>query len=305
MRILNAHFLCTAYTRNLTVKVAPMHFIPDATLQALITEDAPYGDLTTRALGLEGTASHIRYTARYDMTVCGSEEAERILTMLGATTQRHIDSGTTVPAGTLLLEATAPAEAILTAWKVTQNLIEWTSGIASTTQTMVNIAHTISPKMVIACTRKSAPGTRALSMKAICCAGASPHRCGLSDTILIFPEHLALFQNPQAQTEAIRVLKCKTPERSIVMEVKNIEDALAAADLGIDVLQLEKFSPEAIRTLHQAFPPTLTRRPIIAAAGGINPQNTAAYAASGADVLVTSFPYTARPADVQVTISRR
>ena len=43
-------------------------------------------------------------------------------------------------------------------------------------------------------------------------------------------------------------------------------------------------------------------RPVIAAAGGIGPPNVADYAATGADVLVTSFPYTARPAEVQVRI---
>ncbi|MFN5411999.1 MAG: hypothetical protein ACK5CS_34705, partial [Bradyrhizobium sp.] len=40
-------------------------------------------------------------------------------------------------------------------------------------------------------------------------------------------------------------------------------------------------------------------RPIIAAAGGVNAQNAAAYAAAGADLLVTSAPYLARPCDVQ------
>ncbi|MDU1803205.1 MAG: ModD protein, partial [Bradyrhizobium sp.] len=41
----------------------------------------------------------------------------------------------------------------------------------------------------------------------------------------------------------------------------------------------------------------------IAAAGGVNAQNAAAYAAAGADLLVTSAPYLARPCDVQVRIT--
>jgi molybdenum transport protein len=45
-------------------------------------------------------------------------------------------------------------------------------------------------------------------------------------------------------------------------------------------------------------------RRTIAAAGGINPDNAAAYVRAGADVLVTSWPYSARPADVAVTITR-
>ena len=44
-------------------------------------------------------------------------------------------------------------------------------------------------------------------------------------------------------------------------------------------------------------------RPIIAAAGGVNAANAAAYAEAGADVLVTSSPYLAKPKDVQVEIA--
>ncbi|MCE8471938.1 ModD protein, partial [Rhodovulum sulfidophilum] len=41
----------------------------------------------------------------------------------------------------------------------------------------------------------------------------------------------------------------------------------------------------------------------LAAAGGITPENAAAYAATGMQVLVTSAPYYAKPADVSVTLA--
>ncbi len=44
-------------------------------------------------------------------------------------------------------------------------------------------------------------------------------------------------------------------------------------------------------------------RPVIAAAGGINPGNGALYAATGVDVLVSSWPYWAPPRDAQVTFT--
>ena len=49
----------------------------------------------------------------------------------------------------------------------------------------------------------------------------------------------------------------------------------------------------------------LVPRPLIAAAGGINASNAADYARAGADVLVTSAPYTAKPLDVKVTMEPR
>jgi len=42
--------------------------------------------------------------------------------------------------------------------------------------------------------------------------------------------------------------------------------------------------------------------PILAAAGGIHPGNAAAYAASGARLLVSSWPYSAPPRDVAVSL---
>ena len=48
---------------------------------------------------------------------------------------------------------------------------------------------------------------------------------------------------------------------------------------------------------------SLARVPLIAAAGGIQLQNVCAYAASGADVLVTTAPYLAPPRDVQVRVT--
>ena len=43
-------------------------------------------------------------------------------------------------------------------------------------------------------------------------------------------------------------------------------------------------------------------RPLIAAAGGVTPANAAAYAQAGADVLVSSAPYSAAPKDVAVSM---
>lgn len=65
--------------------------------------------------------------------------------------------------------------------------------------------------------------------------------------------------------------------------------------------QTEKFTPQSVAELVAAIgaaPPY----PVIAAAGGINPDNAGAYAGAGAVVLVTSWPYTARPEDVAIKL---
>ena len=78
---------------------------------------------------------------------------------------------------------------------------------------------------------------------------------------------------------------------------------MAAAAAGFDVIQAEKFTPAQIAALtsksavRRSGPASHAPR---RGAGGVNASNAAAYAKAGADILVTSAPYLARPCDVQV-----
>ncbi len=279
-----------------------MHPIPDGVLDALLAEDIPYGDLTTRSLGIGPLPGAMTFAARVPMVACCTEEAARILASLGCAAKPLCPSGRFAAAGTPLLEATGTAEALLAGWKVAQTLIEWTSGVATAVRAIIDAARAVDPAIVVACTRKAVPGTRALSAKAICVAGATMHRCGLSDTILLFPEHRA-FGNGDVLARQVRDLRQRNPERSIVVEVKTIGEALVARASGANVLQLEKFPPAEVARLTASLAEDDGPQPVIAAAGGITAANAADYARAGAHVLVTSSPYTAKPADVQVTIT--
>lgn len=270
--------------------------ISDATLERMLAEDLPYGDLTTSSLGIADRPGRMTFAARAAMTACCTEEAERLLRLCGCKTSLHVASGTDVGAGTLLLSAEGPAAALHGGWKISQNLIEAASGIAGRARRIVQAARAVTPAVAVACTRKNFPGAKDVSIKAILAGGAVPHRLGLSETILIFPEHRVFLkgENP------IPALRAHHPEKKVVAEVATIADALELAAAGADVLQLEKFEPAAVADLLARLP---RPRPLIAAAGGINEDNAAAYAATGADILVTSAPYAAKPADVKVVIS--
>lgn len=280
-----------------------MYPIPDGVLAALLAEDIPYGDLTTRSLGIGRRPGRMSFAARQPMVACCTEEAARILESLGCAATVLCPSGRAAAAGAPLLEASGPAEALLAGWKVAQTLVEWTSGVAGAVRAIIDAARAVDPAIVVACTRKAVPGTRALSAKAICVAGATMHRCGLSDTILLFPEHRAFADAADPLDAQVRELRARNPERSIVVEVKTLDDALAARAAGANVLQLEKFPPPLVADLTARLARDGGPQPVIAAAGGITAANAAAYARAGAHVLVTSSPYAATPADVQVTIA--
>lgn len=274
--------------------------LPDHVLDALLADDVPLGDLTTHALGLSGLPARMTFAARDRLVVALAEEAARLVERSGADVTLLVASGTALAPGAPILEARGPAGALHRAWKVAQTLLEIASGIATTTRAIVEAARAVSPDIAVACTRKTVPGAKALSIKAIMAGGAVPHRLGLSETVLVFEEHRR-FLKDVAPAEIVARLRRTVPEKKVVVEVAGVDEGVAWAQAGADVIQAEKFSPEAIATLVAALKSTASAT-LVAAAGGITPDNAAAYAAAGARVLVTSAPYTAKPRDVQVTL---
>jgi molybdenum transport protein len=291
---------CTVWRAREWRMKAVMTAAGRAELERLLQDDVPYGDLTTSALAIDDTPAEMTFTARDPMIAALVEDAAEIIRIAGGPVDLVARSGDVLQPGAAILAARGPAGALLRGWKVAQTLIEVWSGVATAAREIVTAARAVAPDVAVACTRKNVPGTKRFSIAAIGAGGAAIHRLGLSETVLVFPEHLALLGDVDLAEVASR-LRRAAPEKKLVIEVKSVDDALAAAAAGFDVIQAEKFSPADISALVARLPAS-PRRPVIAAAGGINASNAAEHAAAGADVLVTSAPYVARPRDVQVRI---
>lgn len=279
--------------------------LSDPELQRLLDEDAALGDATTLALAISALPAIIEYRARHDMIVCGAEEAARMGALRGLSV-RHppLESGTPVSAGTLLLAMQGTAASAHMVWKSSQTLMEYLSGIASAGAELVDAARRGRMSCRVVCTRKNFPGTKAAAVKAVLCSGASPHRLSLSETLLLFPEHRAFCAGIRPEALVAR-LRSRWPERNIVVELDDVDEALLWAHAGVDVLQLEKMAPEAVTRCREALdqdPALAARKPLLAAAGGVSVHNAEAYARAGADLLVTSAPFFSRPRDVAVTL---
>lgn len=271
--------------------------LSDSMLDVLLAEDVPAGDATTFTLGIAEKPARIEFAARYEMVVCGTEEAARMGTMRGlAVAVEPVASGTRVESGRLLLALEGPAGAAFQVWKTAQVLVEYLSGIATCTAGIVDAAYRGNPAVGVVCTRKNFPGTKAGAVKAVLCGGASPHRLSLSETLLVFPHHRVFLSTEETPAEVVSRLRTRWPERMVTVEVVSVAEALEWGEAGADVLQLEKMPPEDIAAIRVRVPGVR-----LAPAGGINATNAEAYAVAGADLLVTSAPYSAAPKDVCVT----
>lgn len=273
--------------------------VSDAALVAMLEEDAPFGDLTTRSLGIEALPGRMLMQARGPMCLCGSEEAARMLELAGATVSELRASGSRLQPGERILQASGAAGALHLAWKTAQTLVEYLSGYASAAADIVDALRAAGHRQALACTRKNFPGNRRLAAKAVIAGGAVAHRLGLSETLLVFPDHRVFVDNVSlaARFEQIRQA---SPEKKLVAEAGDVDEALRLARFGAEVIQLERFSPESLaacRSLLQAE----GLHPLLAPAGGVTLANALAYAAAGADFLVSSAPYFAPPRDVKVS----
>jgi molybdenum transport protein len=276
--------------------------VSDAVLAAMLQEDAPFGDLTTRSLGIAGLLGRLTMAARGPMCLCGSEEAARMFELGGAHVTRLVASGQRLEAGDLLLEAEGSAGALHLAWKTAQTLMEYLSGFASGAADIVDALRRAGHALPLACTRKNFPGNRQLAAKAVLAGGAVAHRLGLSETLLVFPDHRVFVDNV-ALAERFEQLRQQCPEKKLVAEASDLEEVLWLARCGADVIQLERFSPEALQSCrHRLHAAGL--KPLLAPAGGVTLANALAYAEAGADFLVSSAPYFAPPRDVKVNFLR-
>ena len=188
------------------------------------------------------------------------------------------------------------------AWKVCLNVFDHCSAVATKTRAMVDAAHGANPHCEVLTTRKSQPGAKDLLTSAVMAGGAFPHRLGLSETVLVFDHHLTFFGGFDAFVEQLPAIKARCIEKKLFVEADAARARVLAA-VGVDGIQFDKVPVDELGPLVaelRAIDPHVT----LVAAGGINPGNAAAYAATGVDGLATTAPFAAKPLDMSVRMRR-
>lgn len=278
-------------------------YIPDASIEQYIKEDVPYLDLTTYTLDLAGKKGKIEYICREEAVICGTEEVLRIFKKLNILPSRHISSGTKVQPKTSIVEAVGNAEDLHMAWKAAMNILEYASGIATRTNKILVKARQANPHIEILTTRKIFPGTKELAIKAVLAGGGLPHRLGLSETILVFKQHLNFIGGIEGLISRLSELKTRLSEKKIIVEVETVEDALLLCQAGVDGLQFDKVAVPELKKAVKLIR-VQNNHIVLLAAGGINEQNAELYASTGVNGLVTTSVYFGKPVDMSTIIEQ-
>lgn len=278
-------------------------YISDELIDRFIKEDVPYIDLTTLVLGIGGQKGTIQFFSREDAVLCGTEEVIKIFNKLNIDLIKTYPSGTLIKKNEIFLEGKGNAEDLHMAWKVSQNILDYSSGIATKMKKLVDKVSLINPNLHVITTRKVIPGTKELTIKAVLAGGGFPHRLGLSETILIFKQHLNFLGGIDELTKILKSVKSKACEKKVIAEIETLEQAIDLCKNGIDGLQFDKVPYDELKT-NVAILRSINPSIIILASGGINESNIEEYAKTGVDAIVTTSVYNAKPIDIGCKITQ-
>ncbi len=266
-------------------------------IDKLINEDMPYFDLTKELLGIKNIGK-IEFFTRKEGIVSCNDLIEKLAKRLELEIVFKEKDGKFLNAGSKLFEARG--ENILILWKVAQNIYEYAISVATYVYKMKQIAKEYNPHLEILTTRKVIPFTKKIALKAVMDGGGWPHRVTTTETILVFENYINLYGGWEKFFEDFKNLKHKAVEKKWVVECKDFEMARKLVEIEVDVIQLDKVSPEIAKRVVEI---AKSKNIKVLAAGGIKLENIKEYAKSGVDGVVTTAPYFAKGADVKVVIS--
>jgi len=202
--------------------------------------------------------------------------------------------GGSIPEDTPLAVLEGSTRAILTAERVALNFLQHLSGIATLAGAFVKAVE--GTGVHILDTRKTTPGLRVLEKYAVLAGGAMNHRFGLFDGVLVKENHVKAAGG--LATAVARAKEAAQPKGlPVVVEVRNVEEALDVAGMGVDRLLLDNFTPSRIadvvkrlglgkrtaRTKGKSGAPEATTGgpPEIEVSGGVRLANVREYAIPG------------------------
>jgi nicotinate-nucleotide pyrophosphorylase (carboxylating) len=237
------------------------------------------GDLTAAACVPAEARLSAAFAARGPGVIAGMDCARLAVAAMDplARFEAEVRDGEAVPAGAVLARVEANARALLSAERTALNLLGRLSGIATLTAAYVAAVEGAGAR--IADTRKTTPGLRALEKHAVRCGGGANHRFGLDDAILIKDNHVAACGGIGPAVRRARAYAGHLVR--VEVEVDSLEQLDEALAHGPDVIMLDNFSLEDLRTAVARAGSRVT----LEASGGVNLQTVRAIAETGVDVI--------------------
>ena len=223
----------------------------DALIELALSEDLDdRGDVTTLSVVPEKAVVTATLLCKEpEMVLAGLDVAARVFLRLDPALKfvplKH--DGDLCVKGERLAEISGAARPILTAERTALNFLQRLCGVATMARTYAKELEGSS--CVVLDTRKTTPGYRNLEKYAVAVGGASNHRIGLYDRVMIKDNHreLAALEGDGAIRRAVERARRAYPDLEIEVEADKLDEVAEAADCGVEYILLDNMSDDEMR----------------------------------------------------------
>ncbi len=265
-------------------------------IRRYIEEDLGRGDITTEILNLNKSVKAV-ILAKENGVLAGLPFVREIFSILGNVSIRELKKeGETFSRGEILLELKGSAKSILAGERLSLNILQSLSGIATLTREFCNVLK--GTRIKILDTRKTTPGYRYFEKYAVRVGGGLNHRYALYDMILIKDNH----KKAAGGLEKIlrNIEKGISPSYKVEVEVESLEELETVLKYDrVDMVLLDNFSPEEVKTAVEI----IKGKVLVEVSGNINLNNLRDYTVEGVDFISSgSIIYGASWVDLSLKI---
>ncbi len=270
--------------------VLPSWILLDGPLRGWLQEDIGRGDRSSGPLCVEHDSwGKGHWVAKDAGVIAGLPVAERVFYLLDSRVrfEAQVEEGSQVTGGTVIALIEGPLDALLTGERVALNLAMRLSGVASLTRQYVEKIIDLPSQFVD--TRKTTPGLRLLEKYASRVGGATNHRMGLDDGVMIKDNHSVAAGGIAAAIAQVR--RAMPYPLTIEVETENLAQVEEALAHGADIIMLDNMS---LDRMHEAVQLIRAQRPQvrIEASGNVTLETIRAVAQTGVDYISSSAPIT-------------
>jgi nicotinate-nucleotide pyrophosphorylase (carboxylating) len=260
-----------------------------------LEEDVRDGDITTNATVTAAQRARGVFLVKAACVLAGLDVAFEAFRQLDpdirTTSNKH--DGDACRAGDIVAEADGSARALLVGERTALNFLQRLSGIATRARRYVDAS---GGRITILDTRKTTPGLRTLEKYAVRAGGATNHRVGLFDAILIKENHIHLAGGVQ---RAIELCRASNPGVPVEVEAETLAEVDQALAARAEMILLDNMSTADIRDAVERA----KGRAKIEISGGVTLERIPELAATGAEfVSAGALTHSAPAVDISFEI---
>jgi nicotinate-nucleotide pyrophosphorylase (carboxylating) len=260
-----------------------------------LAEDVRDGDITTDATVPPALMARGVFLMKADCVLAGLNVAFETFRQVESAVRcvARKQDGDACRSGEEIAEITGTARALLVGERTALNFLQRLSGIATRARRFADAA---GGRITILDTRKTTPTLRVLEKYAVRAGGASNHRAGLFDAILIKDNHIRL---AGGVTAAVAAARAHRPGLAVEIEAETLAQVDQALAAGAEMILVDNMPTDRIREAVAKA----RGRARVEISGGVTLERIPELAATGADfVSVGALTHSAPAIDISFEI---